>query len=195
MPYPTKQNYHPELGNSVTQFIGRKLLTLIGWKLEGEFPKEKKVVFCLAPHTSNWDFFIAIFAVLAMKLKANWMGKKQIFVWPVRSLLLKLGGIPVDRKAPGGLVQQIVDEFERSDSMIFALAPEGTRKRVKHWKSGFLRIAKQANVPVYMVYFNFEKKVFGFHPEKIEVDDIDEAMKQIREFYKNIPAKYPDNTN
>jgi 1-acyl-sn-glycerol-3-phosphate acyltransferase len=195
MLYPEKQAYHPTLGNAFTQFLGKKLLNLIGWKLEGEFPKDKKVVFCLAPHTSNWDFFIAIFAVLSLKLKANWMGKKQIFVWPVRSFLLKLGGIPVDRSAPGGLVQQVVDEFERTDSMIFALAPEGTRKRVKNWKSGFLRIAKQAEVPVYMVYFNFDKKVFGFHPERIDVDDIDASMEKIRQFYKNIPAKYPNKTN
>ena len=195
MTHPIKQDFHPHLGNKLTKSIGTLCLKVLGWKLEGQFPNEKKMVFCLAPHTSNWDFFIAIFAVLQLQLRASWMGKKQIFVWPVKSLLLKLGGIPVDRAAPGGLVQQIVDEFERSESMIFALAPEGTRKKVENWKSGFLRIAKQANVPVYMIYFNFEDKVFGFHPERIDVTNINESMDKIRQFYKSVPAKYPENTN
>jgi len=146
MTYPTPQPHHPKLGNRFTCLLGKMLLKLIGWRLEGPFPKDKKMVVCLAPHTSNWDFFIAIFAVLAMQLKASWMAKDQIFVWPIRSLLLKLGGIPVNRSAPGGLVQQVVEQLEQSESMIFALAPEGTRTRVENWKNGFLRIAKQADV-------------------------------------------------
>lgn len=192
---PKLQPYHPQLGNRITQLFGSLMLRLLGWKLEGEFPKDKKMVICLAPHTSNWDFFIAIFAVLKMKLKANWMGKKQIFVWPVKTLLKNMGGIPVDRSAPGGLVQQVVDEFSHSDSMVFALAPEGTRTRVEKWKNGFLRIAQQANVPVYLGYFDFERKVFGFSEVKFEVKDIVQTMEKIREFYKNIPAKHPENTN
>lgn len=195
MTYPTPAPHHPKLGNRLTQAMGKSLLKLIGWRLEGPFPQDKKMVVCLAPHTSNWDFFVAIFAVLAMQLKANWMGKHQIFVWPIRALLLKLGGIPVNRKAPGGLVQQVVDQLDTSESMIFALAPEGTRTRVEHWKNGFLRIAKQANVPVYMGYFDFERKVFGFHQDPIIVDDIDACMVKIREFYRSIPAKHPHNTN
>ena len=193
--YPQIKPHHPRLGNGFTSFIGKVLLKLIGWRVEGPFQNEKKMVVCIAPHTSNWDFFIAIFAVLAMKLKASWMGKQQIFVFPVKTLLLKLGGIPVNRAAPGGLVQQVVDKFNQSDSMIFALAPEGTRTKVDPWKNGFLRIAKQANVPVYMGYFDFDRKVFGFHQHPIIVEDFDQSMEQIREFYKTIPAKYPENTN
>lgn len=195
MTFPNPAPHHPKLGNRFTKALGKSLLTLIGWRLEGPFPQDKKMVVCLAPHTSNWDFFIAIFAVLAMQLKANWMGKHQIFVWPIRTLLLKLGGIPVNRKAPGGLVKQVVDQLDHSESMIFALAPEGTRTKVEHWKNGFLRIAKQANVPVYMGYFDFERKVFGFHPTPVMVDDIDECMHKIRQFYRTIPAKHPHNTN
>lgn len=195
MTYPTPAQHHPKLGNRLTSIIGKALLKLIGWRLEGPFPQDKKFVICLAPHTSNWDFFIAIFAVLAMQLKASWMAKHQIFVWPVKSLLIKLGGIPVNRKAPGGLVQQVVDKIEHSDSMIFALAPEGTRTKVDPWKNGFLRIAKQANVPVYMGFFDAKRKVFGFSEHCINVDDIDEAMTEIRAYYKSIPAIHPENTN
>ena len=195
MKSPSIASYHPRLGNNLTSAIGKFLLKVSGWKLEGEFPQEKKVVICLAPHTSNWDFFIAIFAVLALKLKANWMGKKQIFTWPIKTLLIKLGGLPVDRAAPGGLVQQVVDQFKQADSMVFALAPEGTRKRVSVWKNGFLRIAKQANVPVYLAYFDFERKVFGFHAQPIQVEELDSSMQKIRDFYKGIPAKHPHNTN
>lgn len=195
MTKPIIQDHHPRLGNAVTSALGKLLLKSIGWRIEGPFPKDKKMVICLAPHTSNWDFFIAIFAVLAMRLKASWMGKQQIFVWPVKTLLLKLGGIPVNRTAPGGLVQQVAEQIKQSDSMIFALAPEGTRTRVEHWKNGFLRIAKEADVPVYMGYFDFQRKVFGFHSEPVKVDDIDSAMLEIRAFYRTIAAKYPENTN
>ena len=195
MSQPVLAAYHAKLGNRFTSFIGRMLLKLIGWRIEGPFPQDKKMVICLAPHTSNWDFFVAIFAALAMRLKASWMAKHQIFVWPIKSILLKLGGIPVNRKAPGGLVQQVVDEFERADAMVFALAPEGTRTRVENWKNGFLRIAKQADVPVYMGYFDFDRKVFGFSQLRIVVDDIDQTMEEIRNFYKTIPAKHPENTN
>ncbi len=195
MSQPVLATYHAKLGNRFTSFIGRMLLKLIGWRIEGPFPQDKKMVICLAPHTSNWDFFVAIFAALAMRLKASWMAKHQIFVWPIKSILLKLGGIPVNRKAPGGLVQQVVDEFERTDAMVFALAPEGTRTRVENWKNGFLRIAKQADVPVYMGYFDFDRKVFGFSQQRIVVDDIDQTMEEIRNFYKTIPAKHPENTN
>lgn len=106
-----------------------------------------------------------------------------------------MGGIAVNRNAPGGLVQQVVDKIEQSDSMIFALAPEGTRTKVDPWKNGFLRIAKQANVPVYMGFFDAKRKVFGFSEHSIIVDDIDQAMAQIRAFYKDIPAIHPENTN
>lgn len=195
MTYPTPAEHHPKLGNRLTSILGKTLLKLIGWRLEGPFPQDKKFVICLAPHTSNWDFFIAIFAVLAMQLKASWMAKHQIFVWPVKGLLIKLGGIPVNRKAPGGLVQQVVDKIEHSESMVFALAPEGTRTKVEPWKNGFLRIAKQANVPVYMGFFDAQRKVFGFSKHCIKVDDIDDAMAQIRAYYKTIPAIHPENTN
>lgn len=195
MTYPKLAPHHPRLGNALTSVIGKTLLKLIGWRLEGPFPQDKKFVISLAPHTSNWDFFIAIFSVLALKMKANWMAKHQIFVWPIKGLLIKMGGIPVNRKAPGGLVQQVVDEIEQSESMIFALAPEGTRTKVDNWKNGFLRIAKQANVPVYMGYFDAERKVFGFSKYSIKVDDIDEAMAHIRAYYKKIPAIHPENTD
>lgn len=195
MTYPKLAPHHPRLGNAVTAVIGKGLLKLIGWRVEGPFPQDKKFVVCLAPHTSNWDFFIAIFTVLALRMKASWMAKHQIFVWPIKGLLTTMGGIAVNRNAPGGLVQQVVDKIEQSDSMIFALAPEGTRTKVDPWKNGFLRIAKQANVPVYMGFFDAKRKVFGFSEHAIIVDDIDQAMTQIRAFYKDIPAIHPENTN
>lgn len=194
MDIPDLQPYHPKLGNRFTRFIGRQLLRLIGWKIQGPFPKEKKLVVCIAPHTSNMDFFVAIFAILAMGLKATWMGKKQIFVWPVKGLLLKLGGKAVDRSNPKGMVGQVVEELNKADSMIYALAPEGTRKRVDNWKTGFLRIAKDANVPVGLAALDFKQKKLIFGPV-MDITDIDADMVTIRKYYQSIPAKYPQNTN
>lgn len=194
MHIPQLQSHHPRLGNAFTQWLGRTLLYIIGWRLEGHFPKDKKFVACVAPHTSNWDFFIAIFAVLAMGLKASWIGKHQIFVWPIKGLLCGLGGSPVNRDNPKGVIEQVVDLFHERDSMVFGIAPEGTRRYVEKWKTGFLRIAMQAQVPVYMVYLDFDRKVFGFGP-KVEVNNIEQDMQQILDFYKTIPAKYPESTN
>ncbi|MBU2916398.1 1-acyl-sn-glycerol-3-phosphate acyltransferase, partial [Psychrosphaera sp. F3M07] len=164
------------------------------WQIKGEFPADKKCVICVAPHTSNWDFFIAIFAVLAMDIKLVWGAKHQIFIWPIKSLLGGLGGMPINRKQAGGVVGQIVNEFKQSESMVFALAPEGTRHHVPKWKNGFLRIAKEAQVPVYLVHLDYKKKEMGFGPS-IVVDDLDASMEYVRNYYRAIPAKHPDKTS
>lgn len=191
---PELQTHHNRLGNRFTRWFGRNMLRLLGWNISGEFPADKKCVICVAPHTSNWDFFIAIFAVLAMDIKLNWGGKHQIFIWPIKSLLIGLGGMPINRKQAGGFVGQIVNELDQSESMVFALAPEGTRHHVPKWKNGFLRIANEAQVSVYLVHLDYNKKEMGFGPY-IKVNDLDESMKFVRGYYQNIAAKYPEKTN
>lgn len=191
---PELQTHHSRLGNRLTRWFGRSMLGLLGWQVKGEFPADKKCVICVAPHTSNWDFFIAIFAVLAMDIKLVWGAKHQIFIWPIKSLLGGLGGMPINRKQAGGVVGQIVNEFKQSESMVFALAPEGTRHHVPKWKNGFLRIAKEAQVPVYLVHLDYKKKEMGFGPS-IVVDDLDASMEYVRNYYRAIPAKHPDKTS
>jgi len=194
MRIPELQAHHARLGNRFTRWFGRSMLGILGWKITGEFPADKKCVICVAPHTTNWDFFISLFSVFAMDIKVRWGAKHQIFFWPIKSVFIRLGGMPINRTKSGGLVGQITDEFNRSDSMQLALAPEGTRKYVEKWKYGFLRIAKEANVPVYLVSLDYERKemIFG---HSINVNDLDESMALVREHYKCVKAKYPNKTN
>ena len=191
---PKLQTHHSRLGNRFTRWFGRNMLRLLGWKITGEFPADRKCVICVAPHTTNWDFFIGLFSVFAMDVKLSWCAKHQIFFWPIKSLFVKWGGMPINRKKAGGLVGQIVENFNNVDSMQLALAPEGTREHIPKWKNGFLRIAKEANIPVYLVSLDYARKemIFG---HSIEVNDLDESMALVREHYKNVTAKYPEKTN
>ncbi|MFD2166292.1 1-acyl-sn-glycerol-3-phosphate acyltransferase [Thalassotalea euphylliae] len=171
--------------------IGTYILEVMGWKITGELPAHPKVVFAVAPHTSNWDFIIALCAMLHLQLKVSFMGKASIFIFPVRGLLLKLGGIPIDRSCPHGVVEQMAKEFERKEKLALGLAPEGTRSKTKEWKKGFLYIAKKANVPVVPVSFHFDKKELKFHKAMNISGDIDEELVRVKSYFDTACAKNP----
>lgn len=181
----------PRLGNTFTQWLGCKVLQFMGWTFEGEYPPHKKFVAAVAPHTSNWDFVIGMASVFALRLKLSFFGKHSIFIWPFAGLLKKFGGIPIERSRSHGLVAQLAEKFEQSEYLMLAMAPEGTRSKVEQWKSGFLQIANQANVPLLLIYFDFKRKVVGFGPCYPVSDDLDVEMQKVRDFYANVTAKYP----
>jgi len=148
--------------------IGRAYLRLSGWRIEGDFPTENKFVVIVAPHTSNWDFPLGIALLFALELRVAWLGKHTIFRGPFRNYLGRLGGIPVNRGASHGVVRDCVKAFEMLPALALALAPEGTRKGVSQWKSGFYLIATQARVPILPVGFDYREHVVRlmllFHP-------------------------------
>ncbi|WP_229702211.1 lysophospholipid acyltransferase family protein [Bowmanella pacifica] len=181
----------PRIGSRFTFWLGCKVLSMKGWRMEGEFPNLDKMVACVAPHTSNWDFVIGLATAFALRLRVSFLGKHSLFKGPLGWWMRKIGGIPVERSAPQGLVQQVADVFARQD-MVLGVAPEGTRKKVENWKSGFLHIAKAANVPVLLIYLDYKKKVIGFGPLLEIGDDIAVEMAKIREFYAGVTAKYPE---
>jgi len=189
---PEMPTYVPRLGNKLTRAIGRSFMGLLGWKFEGQFPKQKKFVMAVAPHTSNWDFTIGMAAILALNLKLSFLAKHSIFVPPFAGIIKKLGGIPVVRSQAHGVVEQLVARYQQSDAMILGIAPEGTRSKVTHWKSGFLQIANQAQVPVQLLYFDFKNKVVGFGPLLEVTDDLELEMAKVRAFYATIQAKNPE---
>ena len=131
------------------------MLERLGWSMRGQWPDLNKVVLIAAPHTSAWDVVIGLLVLQASGLQITFMGKQEAFKWPLGVILRRYGGMPVNRKAPGGVIEQVVEKINASEHMWFALAPEGTRKQVKEWKTGFWKIAKQANVPVCCAYFHF----------------------------------------
>ena len=144
----------PRMGNAVTRWIGQSILRLIGWKVTGRLPDEKKVIVIGVPHTSNWDFILAMSSMLSVGLKFSFMMKKEAFFWPLGPLWKKLGGIPIDRSKKTDLTTQMTEWFEASDNVMLGITPEGTRSKVNGYKKGYLRIAYAAKVPVFIIGLN-----------------------------------------
>ena len=175
----------------ISPIIGLAVLNLLGWKVVGQLPKKEKFIAAVAPHTSNWDFVVAIASMLAMNLRVRFMGKKTLFVWPFNLVLKSWGGIAIDRNAKHGVVEQMVETFKQSEHLVLGIAPEGTRKKTKQWKSGFLHIAYQADVPVVPVSLDFAKKQLEFHPEIVIGDDIPKELDQMKKIFSHVCAKNP----
>lgn len=151
----------PRRGGAVRAAFGRLLLRLTGWRAHPEIPDLPKFVVIAAPHSSGWDFIVGIAYVFALRLDIRYLGKAELFVWPLGPLMRWLGGIPVDRERPQGMVEQTIALFEGREQLIVALAPEGTRRPVEKWKSGFYRIAVGAGVPIVPGFFDNGRKVVG----------------------------------
>ena len=121
----------------LTRLFGRMMLQLTGWHMKGTFPNISRCVIIVAPHTSNWDFLNGMSALFAMGIRLSWMGKHTLFKGPMGPLMRYMGGISIDRDAKRGIVQETVAAFKERDQMLIGIAPEGTRKRVGRWKTGF----------------------------------------------------------
>lgn len=167
------------------------ILRLIGWRMEGQLPGPRCVLVG-APHTSNWDFPLAMLLFWSLRIDANWVGKHTIFRWPLGGLMRWLGGIPLDRENTENFVPQIVERFHTSDRLILALAPEGTRSHTGYWRSGFYWIAHGAGVPVALAWVDYESRTGGIGPSIIPSGDIEADMEKIRAFYSKKVGKRPE---
>ena len=170
------------------------VLWLGGWKIEGELPKHRKAVIISVPHTSGWDFVWGELCFLSKGLPIYVLMKKETFFFPLNVLLKNLNVIPVDRGSRHSvLVQNIVSEFNSRDDMYLCLTPEGSRKKVKKWKKGFLVIAQEAQVPIYLGRIDYKNRTcdFGrvFHPSS----NIESDLRYIMSTYRDVHPKYPDN--
>ena len=186
-------NSLPKGGNKFTGWLGDSLLSVTGWKLEGKLPQHPKLVLAVAPHTSNWDFFLGVALLFSLRIKIRFLGKHSIFVPVVKQLLELIGGIPVDRKSTQGIVDQVVTQFNAQHKMILAIAPEGTRSPKFPWKTGFLAIAHQAKAHVVLIGFDFARKRIVFGPVFLSDGNFDDEMQKVYRFFSTITAKYPEN--
>lgn len=182
----------PQRSNATTRAIGRLFLFLFRWKVTGKVHNAPKFVMVWAPHTSMWDFFVAHASRLAVGFQSSWLIAARHAKGPVGGIMRKLGGIPIHRSASHNVVSQIVDTFNASDRLLLAIAPEGTRRKVDRWKTGFWYIAVQAGVPVQLVSFDYEKRVTECGPVIDLSDDIDADMQRIQSYYKGVKAKHPE---
>ena len=145
------------------EFISSVILKLWGFRVTGPDPEViPKKVYAVYPHTSNWDFLLGILIKFAIPINVNYVGKESLFKWPWAWLFRWLGGIPVDRKKSTNFVDGMVNLYKKYDRLAFAIAPEGTRKRVQKFKTGFYYIAHNANVPLIFVKFDFGNKLVAF---------------------------------
>jgi len=174
------------------KFLADQILKLAGWRVQVTMPEAKKFVLIGAPHTSNWDFPLALLCFWSVQKPITWVAKKQLFTGPLNYFFSALGGIPVDRSAPSGFIEQVASQFDRSEEMILCLAPEGTRSKTTYWKTGFYYIALAAKVPVCLGYIDYPKRTMGFAEILIPSGDIDKDFAQIKMFYQDKTGKYPE---
>jgi 1-acyl-sn-glycerol-3-phosphate acyltransferase len=190
----------PELGPNVQRAhgpfaaaVGRFIMGIRGWRVEGEFPNVPRMVLIVAPHTSNWDFPVGLQAKLALRLGCTFIGKHTLFRWPFGILMRWLGGIPVDRSAAAGFASDVARAMREAEKMTVALAPEGTRKLIPQWKSGFYRIAVESGAPILPVGFDYSRKVVFFAPLFHPTGDYERDLAQLRSYYRPGMGKRPEN--
>ena len=166
---------------------------LFGWKVIGTIsPKVKKAVLVVVPHTSWWDFFLGIFSRGILKLEINYLAKKELFVFPFNYFFEWTGGRALNRAKNENKVDSIAAVFENNEIFRLALSPEGTRKKVTQWKTGFYYIALKANVPIIPVSFDYGKKEVIYHEPFYPTGNIEADLKYLKSFYKDVVGKIPE---
>lgn len=183
----------PRGGNAFTRWVGRAVLRAFGWRVTGNLPDEPRFIAIAAPHTSNWDWVVAMAALLALGIRINYMVKDSAFVWPFSVILHASGGIATNRAAPAGLVEDLSARILHTPEIILAITPEGTRARVEHWKTGFLRIAKLARLPVVQVSWDYPARLITLGPVAELSGDMATDIANVRAYYRQFTGRNPEN--
>lgn len=181
--------------NVLLHWLSLILLKIFGWRMEGELPEAPKYVMIAAPHTSNWDLVIMLILAFSYRTKVCWMGKDTLFRRPFGALFKWLGGIPIDRARSRNVVEQSIELFQKNERLVMAIPPEGTRKKVRYWKTGFYYIAKGAHVPIALGFIDYRRKAGGFGPVVTPTGDIEADMEAIQAFYAGITGKYSEKSD
>ena len=181
----------PSRGNIVSKAIGRFMLIILRWKVIGEVHNVSKLVVIVAPHTSWTDFWVCLATKLTLGLHASWLIADTYTKWPVGIIIKWLGGISVNRQRNNNLVSSVVTTFNDEDALVLGILPEGTRKKVIKWKSGFWYIAKGAGVPIQLASLDYDKRCFDFGLVIETTENIDSDMRDIQNYYKNVTPRHP----
>ena len=183
----------PRHGNALTRWIGRSVLRLGGWRVEGEWPDVDQLLIIAAPQSSAWDGIWGLAAKLALGVELRIMAKAELFRGLSGLLLGPLlrwfGAMPIDRHAASGVVGQSVAAFRSHPTFWLLLAPEGTRRRVQRWRSGFWHIAREAQVPVLCAWFHYPERLIGIGQVFHTSEDLDADMAALREYYRPYVGK------
>ena len=174
------------------QATGRFLSRLLGWQVRGRVPDDHRVVAAAAPHTSNWDFIIALLLIVAIDLRVNVLMKDTAFLPGVGWLYRKLGFLPVNRSNPKGFVEDIAAKMTSQGVSIVVVTPEGTRKKVDNWKTGFIRIALASRAKIMAVTVDYRLKEVELNKAFTPSPDIDWELAHIKSFCQGVTPKHPE---
>ena len=166
-------------------------LRILKWKIDGNVPDLKKYIIVVAPHTSNYDFLVGLAVRSILDFKASYLGKKELFRFPFGWLFRKLGGYPVDRSKHTNLVDAVAEIFNAHENFAIAIAPEGTRKSVKEWKTGFYYMAIKANVPLVLASFDYKQKTVFIDRPFYPTGNKENDSKRILDFFNGHEGKFP----
>ena len=168
------------------------LLRRCGWSVRGTFPDVPRLVLIAAPHSSWWDGVWGLLVKVATGADISFMGKRELFRGPLGWLLRRLGGIPIERSAAHGVVEQMVAKFAASPKLWLGIAPEGTRKRVTKWRSGFWHIARDAGVPIFPIAFDYATHSIVLGPLFEPSADLEGDLAKLRAWYAPFHGKCRD---
>lgn len=188
---PTLGASLPRSGGALTRAFGHALLALLRWRIRGNVPDRPKLVIIVAPHTSNWDFVVGVAAKFALGLRVLWIGKHTLFRFPLGPLMRALGGMPVDRSASQNVVHRVADEFAHRDKLVLAVTPEGTRKHVERWRTGFYHIASQAGVPIVTVALNWGERSVDIGHAFTPTGDVEGDIRLLQEQFAHVRGRRP----
>jgi 1-acyl-sn-glycerol-3-phosphate acyltransferase len=186
----------PPPPRSLTERLGGLALRLLGWSVVGVRPTAPRFVITVAPHTSNWDFFVGLASGYGAGILSRWpygfFAKSAVFLGPMGWALRALGGIPIDRSAPHDAVLRSAELLRQRERYLLVITPEGTRRRTERWHAGFYHIARQAGVPVVPVAFDYGRRECRIGPATEMSGDPDADLEVFRRFYAGVTARYPE---
>jgi 1-acyl-sn-glycerol-3-phosphate acyltransferase len=191
----SKTIFNISLIRNPLRLLSLVLLKILGWQLQGELPATRKFVMIAAPHTSNWDAFYMIMVSFVFRINLYWMGKHTLFKPPFGFLTRFIGGVPIDRRASLGMVEQSALVLKNASEMVLAVPPEGSRSNVTYWKTGFYYIAHQAGVPIVLGFLDFRRKLTGVGPAILPTGNLTEDIEQIKAFYEPMAGKHSRKTS
>jgi len=180
---------------SALRWISLFILRIFGWKVRRNLSDVPQCVIIAAPHTSNWDFVLTLLVAFAIDIRIYIMAKKELTEWPGGSMFEWIGVIPIDRSRSDNTVSQAVGLFRENKELMIVIAPTGTRKKVKKWRSGFYHIANGAGIPIALGFLDYGRKCGGIGGLVEPTGDIEADMIKIKAFYADMTGKYPEHAS
>jgi len=177
----------------IAKKLARGLLKITGWEMIGDAPAIDKAVLIIAPHTSNWDGLWVLAYKIAMGIEARFFAKHTLFWWPLGNILRHMGAIPANREKSGDLVQYAIESFNTHDRFLLGLAPEGTRKWMPYWRTGFYRIAMEVGVPIVLGFIDYQEKRIGIGATFVPSGILEQDLDLVRKFYAAFRPRHAKN--